>query len=147
MDTESVKNIKKILVGVDDSADAQLAFRVAMRRAIDLNATLYIVSVLEKDEMNVFQVLDDDYVHGEREELKKHLLRYQKIAEEAGVVDVRIVIAEGDPGETIVKEVIPSINPDLLVVGALSKQGIRKYFGSQAAYMAKYAPCSVFVVR
>ena len=97
MDTESVKNIKKILVGVDDSADAQLAFRVAMRRAIDLNATLYIVSVLEKDEMNVFQVLDDDYVHGEREELKKHLLRYQKIAEEAGVVDVRIVIAEGDP--------------------------------------------------
>ena len=36
MDSENIKNIKKILVGVDDSEDAQLAFRVAMRRAIEL---------------------------------------------------------------------------------------------------------------
>ena len=42
MDKEPIKNIKKILVGVDDSEDAQLAFRVAMRRALDLDATLCI---------------------------------------------------------------------------------------------------------
>lgn len=48
MDSENIKNIKKILVGVDDSEDAQLAFRVAMRRAIELDATLVITSILEK---------------------------------------------------------------------------------------------------
>ena len=33
---EKIKNIKRILVGVDDSDDAQLAFRVAMQRAKEL---------------------------------------------------------------------------------------------------------------
>ena len=46
---EKIKNIKRILVGVDDSDDAQLAFRVAMQRAKELDATLYITSILEKD--------------------------------------------------------------------------------------------------
>ncbi|MSE05307.1 universal stress protein, partial [Lactobacillus salivarius] len=57
MDSENIKNIKKILVGVDDSEDAQLAFRVAMRRAIELDATLVITSILEKDEMNIYQAM------------------------------------------------------------------------------------------
>ena len=56
-------------------------------------------------------------------------------------------MAEGNAGEEIVKNVIPKVKPDLLIIGALSKQGIKKFFGSQAAYMAKYAPISVLVVR
>ena len=73
METEKIKNIKKILVGVDDSEDAQLAFRVAMRRALDLKATLSIVSVLESHEMNVYQALSASYVHGKRKDLEEHL--------------------------------------------------------------------------
>ena len=113
MDSENIKNIKKILVGVDDSEDAQLAFRVAMRRAIELDATLVITSILEKDEMNIYQAMSRDYIHGEE----------------------------------IVKHIIPAVEPDLLIIGALSKTGIRKYFGSQAAYIVKYSPISVLVVR
>lgn len=85
MDSENIKNIKKILVGVDDSEDAQLAFRVAMRRAIELDATLVITSILEKDEMNIYQAMSRDYIHGERAELEKHMEGYKKIALEAGV--------------------------------------------------------------
>ena len=84
MDKEPIKNIKKILVGVDDSEDAQLAFRVAMRRALDLNATLCITSILESDEMNVFQALSADYVHGERQALEEHVEAYRKVALKAG---------------------------------------------------------------
>lgn len=144
---EKIKNIQRILVGVDDSEDAQLAFRVAMQRAKELNATLYITSILEKDEMSVYQVLDVDYVRNQTQKLKNHIENYRKIALEAGVKKVETVIAEGDAGETIIKKVIPQVNPDLLVIGALAKEGIEKYFGSQAAYMAKYAPISVLVVR
>lgn len=147
METEQIKNIKKILVGVDDSDDAQLAFRVAMRRALDLNATLSIVSVLESHEMNIYQALTASYVHGQRKDLEEHLEKYRKIALDAGIKNVEVVIAEGNAGEVIVKEVIPKVKPDLLIIGALSKEGIKKYFGSQAAYMAKYAPISVLVVR
>ncbi|RRK09574.1 universal stress protein [Lactiplantibacillus garii] len=138
---------KRILVGVDDSADALLAFSYAIHQAKQDDAELVIVSILEDDDMNVYQALSKDYVHGERDELQRHLLKYQQQATDAGVTKVRTVIAEGEPGETIVKEVIPHVQPDLLIIGSLAKKGIAKRFGSQAAYMAKYAPIAVLVIR
>jgi nucleotide-binding universal stress UspA family protein len=34
-----------------------------------------------------------------------------------------------------------------LIIGSIAKKGIARHFGSQAAYMAKYAPISVLVIR
>lgn len=47
--------LKRILVGVDDSEDALMAFDYAINLALKDNAELVIVSVLENDEMNVFK--------------------------------------------------------------------------------------------
>ena len=93
---------KRILVGVDDSADAKLAFMHAINQAIQDEAELVIVSVLEKDDMNVYQALSKGFVHGERTELEKHILEYQKEAQTAGVKNVQALVAEGEPGEVIV---------------------------------------------
>ncbi|MFD1432139.1 universal stress protein [Lacticaseibacillus yichunensis] len=141
------EDYKTILVGVDDSQDALAAFRYAIHRARVDEASLIITTILESGEMNVYEALTKDYVHGEREELEEHLKEYVALAEKAGIKSVRAVIGEGDAGETIVKTIIPAVSPDLLVIGAAAKTGIAKHFGSQAAYMAKYAPCSVLVVR
>ncbi|WP_125007775.1 universal stress protein [Lentilactobacillus kosonis] len=141
------KNFKRILVGVDDSEDAQLAFRYAIREARSSDATLIITSILEHEDMNVYEALDKNYIHGKRDELTKHIAKYRDLALRAGVKNVEMVIDEGEAGETIVKNVIPAVNADLLIIGSLSKTGIRKYFGSQASYMAKYSPISVMVVR
>lgn len=137
----------KILVGVDDSADALAAFQYAIHRARVDNADLVITTIMEDGDMNVYEALSKDYVHGERKDLEKHLAEYVQLAENAGIKNVRAVIGEGDAGETIVKTMIPKYQPDLLVIGAAAKKGLAKHFGSQAAYMAKYAPCSVLVVR
>ncbi|WP_318765394.1 universal stress protein [Lactiplantibacillus carotarum] len=147
MSNMSPKEFKHILVGVDDSDDAQLAFRYAINRAKTDGAKLTIVSILEQDNMNVYEAMSKDFVHGQRKDLEDHVLQYQKLAEQFGVQDVNVIVDEGDPGETIVKDIIPAIKPDLLVIGSVSKQGVRKYFGSQAAYMAKHAPISVLVIR
>lgn len=141
------KKFKHILVGVDDSPDAQLAFRYAMNRAKTDDAELTITSILESDEMNVYQALSKDFVHGKRDELEQHILGYRDLAMRFGIKKVNAIISEGDPGETIIKEIIPEVKPDLLVIGSLAKTGFRKRFGSQAAYMAKYSPISVLVVR
>ncbi|WP_125582714.1 universal stress protein [Levilactobacillus cerevisiae] len=138
---------KRILVGVDDSADALLAFDYAIHQAKRDGAELVIASVLENETMNVYQALDTDFVHGQYDALKQHVCEYQRQAEAAGVANVRITVAEGEPGETIVKQVIPRIKPDILIVGSIAKKGVSRHFGSQAAYMAKYAPISVMVVR
>jgi len=147
MSEMSPKEFKHILVGVDDSDDAQLAFRYAINRAKTDGAKLTIVSILEQDNMNVYEAMSKDFVHGQRADLEQHVLQYEKLAKQFGVKEVRSIVDEGDPGETIVKDIIPAIKPDLLVIGTISKQGVRKYFGSQAAYMAKHAPISVLVVR
>ncbi|MCK8607454.1 universal stress protein [Apilactobacillus ozensis] len=140
-------DFKKILVAVDDSDDAILAFKYAIERAKKDDASLTIVSVLEDEDMNIYQALTKDYIHGERSELEQHVLDYQKQAQEAGVKEVNVIVSEGEAGETIVKDVIPHVEPDLLIIGSESKKGIAKHFGSQAAYMAKYAPISVMVIR
>ncbi|KRM86969.1 universal stress protein [Lacticaseibacillus thailandensis] len=140
-------DFKRILVGVDDSEDALAAFQYAIHRAKADHAELVIASVLESGEMNVYQALTKDYVHGERVELQEHIERYVRLAQQAGIKSVQAVIGEGDAGETIIKKIIPQVQPDLLVIGAMSKRGIARHFGSQAAYMAKYAAISVLVVR
>ena len=147
MSEMSPKEFKHILVGVDDSDDAQLAFRYAINRAKSDGAKLTIVSILEQDNMNVYEAMSKDFVHGHRKDLEEHVQQYQKLARDFGVTDVNAVVDEGDPGETIVKTVIPALKPDLLVIGSVAKHGVRKYFGSQAAYMAKHAPISVLVIR
>ncbi|CAJ1226965.1 universal stress protein [Levilactobacillus zymae] len=147
MESMNPKKFKRILVGVDDSPDAQLAFRYAMNRAKYDEAELVICSIMESESMNIYQALSKDYVHGQRAELVKHLEQYQKLAERVGIKKVKLIIGEGDPGETMVKTIIPEVKPDILVIGSLSKSGVRKYFGSQAAYMAKYSPVSVMIVR
>lgn len=143
----SEANFQRILVGVDDAKDAQLAFGYAIKTAQQLNAELIIATVLESDEMNVYQALNRNYVQEKRQALAENLDNYQKQALDAGVKKVKTVISEGDPGETIVKNIIPATKADLLIIGSDSKKGIQRHFGSQAAYMAKYAPISVMVVR
>ncbi|MCA1343234.1 universal stress protein, partial [Lactiplantibacillus pentosus] len=132
MSEMSPKEFKHILVGVDDSDDAQLAFRYAINRAKSDGAKLTIVSILEQDNMNVYEAMSKDFVHGQRKDLEEHVMQYQKLARDFGVTDVNAVVDEGDPGETIVKTVIPALKPDLLVIGSVAKHGVRKYFGSQA---------------
>ncbi|NVY96473.1 universal stress protein [Lactobacillus sp. DCY120] len=144
---ETSSDIKKILVGVDNSDDAQKAFRYAINRAKELNAQLQIVTVLEKHDMNVYQVLDDDFIHGRREDVESHVQGYIETAQKAGVQDVKGIISEGNPGETIVKDVIPKYQPDLLVIGSLDIKKPHKLFGSQAAHMAQNSPISVLVIR
>lgn len=140
-------DFKQILVGVDDSADALAAFQYAIHRAATDDTELIIASVLEDAEMNVYEALSKDYVHGERTALEAHIQEYADLADRAGIKHVRAVIAEGDPGEAIVKTIIPKYEPDLLIIGAAAKKGLAKHFGSQAAYMAKYSPISVLVIR
>lgn len=145
--TKIQTKFSRLLVGTDDSHDSQLAFQYAINYAKENDAELFIVSVLESDEMNVYQALDDDYIHGERQALEEHVRQYEATAKQAGVKQVHTIIAEGNPGKTIVNDVIPEIQPDLLIIGSFDKQGVAKRFGSEAAYMAKYSPVSVLVMR
>ncbi|XIF20583.1 MAG: universal stress protein [Acetilactobacillus jinshanensis] len=141
------KTYQRILVGVDDSDDAQLAFRYAIQYAKERHATLIITSIWESQEMNYYQALNPNFVHGSKQDVIDHLKKYRQFAEKQGVKNVKTVMGEGHAGEQIVKKIIPATKPDLLIIGSLSVKGLRKHMGTQAGYMSKYAPISVMVVR
>lgn len=142
-----IPDYKHILVGVDSADDAQLAFAYAVKRAALDHARLSIVSIIETDNFNVYEALSKDHIVKTRAEVEAQLATYADAARAAGVVDVHTCVAEGDPGKTMVEDVIPHIKPDLLVIGAATKTGIARHFGSQAAVMAKYAPIATLIVR
>lgn len=97
--------------------------------------------------MNVYEALNDDYVRNKREDVEKDVQQYIATAQAGGIQDVRGIISEGNPGEKIVKDIIPQYLPDLLIIGSLDKKVPQRFFGNQAAYMAKRTPISVLVIR
>lgn len=142
-----VFKFKNIMVGVDISEDAQKAFHYAVERARVDDAKLLIVSILETDNMNIYQAMDSNYFKSEREKLTERLMSYRQYALDQGVKAVETYTGEGDVAEVIIKTILPNVTADLLVVGSNDKKGLIGYFGSHAAYIAKNAPISVMVVR
>ena len=137
------KKFKKILVGVDDAPDARAAFSYAVDKAKRDGSALGIVSILETDRVNVYQILDKDYVHSSEDELRQRVNEYVQAAIDYGVDPEKItaIVDRGErPAERICNHVIPAFQPDLLVVGSIGKKGNRKAGGSHAG-------TSVFVIR
>ena len=64
-----------------------------------------------------------------------------------GIDKVSVIVNEGNPGELIINKLIPLNKPDLLIIGSKSTSKLKSFFGSQAAYMARYAPISVMIIR
>ncbi|KRM13400.1 universal stress protein [Paucilactobacillus suebicus] len=146
----TVPHFDKILVGVDDAVDAKMAFDYAVDKAKRDESELGIVSILETGDINVYQALSKDYVHGTRDELDARMNEYVEAAINYGVDPKKItkIIDEGSkPAERIINHVLPAYKPDLLVIGSIGSDDSRKLFGSQAAYMAKNAGISVTIIR
>lgn len=140
---------KRILVAVDESADSKLAFDYAITRAKMDNCSLNIASILEDNDFNSYEVLSKEYMNEQRVQLGQEMSDYKRTAKNSGVKDVQTYMTEGDDeaGEIIIKQLIPEIKPDLLIIGSKSKSEVGQYFGSQASYMVRHSPISVLVVR
>ncbi|MGL9953615.1 universal stress protein [Enterococcus faecalis] len=137
----------KIMVGVEESPDALKAFHYAIQKAKEEQAKLVIVSILEEKEINVYQSLDKNYWQEQLAKLEKQTEKYQQEALANGIDKVSVIVNEGNPGELIINKLIPLNKPDLLIIGSKSTSKLKSFFGSQAAYMARYAPISVMIIR
>lgn len=139
----------KILICVDsdDFVSSKNAFNYACSLARHHDAELGIVSVLETGDLNIFQSLDPEVLKERREQIKELLEMYGQKAEDYGVKNIHLMVTEGTPGTTIVDKVIPSFNPDLVIVGVEEKNRTRNTIGSQAAKIVNNSRCSVSVIR
>ncbi|KRL03942.1 universal stress protein [Liquorilactobacillus oeni] len=155
LDFKLIENpFKRILVAIDedDSESSIRAFQFAVTMAKRNRASLGIVSVLELQDLNVFETLSPEKINKLRQRVVDDVASYAQQAKNHGVQEVEQMTAEGKPGAVIVNEVVPSFKPDILICGSKTKaangHGHQKIFiGSQASYMSQNASCSVLVIR
>lgn len=141
---------RRILLTVDedDNTSSERAFRYATTLARDYAVPLGICSVMESDDINIFDSLTPSKIQEKRHEVEQVVDRYVKMAEDGGVQKVEPLVYEGgDVDDVILERVIPDYNPDLLVTGADTQFPHSKITGAIGPRLARKAPISVIVVR
>jgi len=141
----------RIVVGVDDSPDANVALRWALREAIVRQATLEVVhawqppmSALPFGATLVVPVDEAEIDQAARENL-------DRVVDDALAeleVEAPPVTRTAVPGGAVMTLIDVSADADLLVVGSHGRTGLRKLLlGSTASACVQHAACPVVVIR
>ncbi|WP_161797347.1 universal stress protein [Guptibacillus hwajinpoensis] len=136
-----------ILVAVDGSDSAEVAFSKAVDIAIQDDASLLIAHVIDTRNFSTFELYD---LATERaEHFGQRLLKeYKEKAALAGLRNVKTTIEYGSPKVKISKTIAPQHNIDLIVCGATGMNRVeRLLMGSVSEHITRHAPCDVLVVR
>ncbi|MFB9769071.1 universal stress protein [Lactiplantibacillus modestisalitolerans] len=137
-----------LTVDEDDNTSSERAFRYATTVAHDYDAPLGICSVLESEDINIFDSLTPSKLREKRAHVEAVVAKYVQLAEQKGVQNVQPLVYEGgDVDDVILDRVIPDFKPDLLVTGADTQFPHSKIAGAIGPRLAKKAPISVIVVR
>src|SRR5574337_949198 len=91
---EGFDEFKNILVGVDESEGAQKAFQYAVKQASKTGAALLIASILEIEELNVYEALDPEYLSQKQSQLLLNMKKYKQYAENSGVKNIQLYSGE-----------------------------------------------------
>lgn len=144
---------QKILVGIDGSKQADMAFDKAVETA-KLNKTqLYLLSVINGEKIpsggpNGYSLVDRSIYQPAIDTMEKRLDEYKKKAQAAGITDVVTEVKVGNAKLELAENYPKNNGIDLIVIGATGLNMIgRLIVGSTAAYTIREAPCDVTVVK
>lgn len=145
-----MKKYNNILIGIDGSDEARVAFEQAVKIAKDENATLHIAHVIDAHSLTTI----DQYVPynvsvADATKYGETLLdEYVEKAKEAGLENVKKVLETGSPKRDIAGKIAEENNIDLIVAGATGLNAIeRLLIGSVSENIVRRAKCDVLIVR
>lgn len=134
-----------VVVGVDGSATALKAAKVARELAVSLGAPLLVVSAFDSDRTEVMRTGNEEFVLSAADDA-------ERVAK--GVADglrgdglqVSHAAAHGKPAEALVAEAA-RVDARLIVVGNRRMRGIGRVLGSIANSVAHSASCDVYIAN
>lgn len=144
---------QKILVGIDGSKQADMAFDKAVETAKLNKAQLYLLSVINGEKIpsggpNGYSLVDRSIYQPAIDTMEKRLDEYKKKAQAAGITDVVTEVKVGNAKLELAENYPKNNGIDLIVIGATGLNMIgRLIVGSTAAYTIREAPCDVTVVK
>lgn len=141
---------RRILITIDedDRPSTSRAFRFAMTLARDYQAHLGIASVLENDDISIYESLMPAKLNERRNHLRRIVKEYADKATAFGVEQVRPIVAEGgDVDDVILQKIVPDFQPDLIVCGADVDFASHGHPGAIGLRLTKKSDVSVIVIR
>ena len=139
-----IETYKNVVVAVDFSEKAQIAFERGVRIAKLTDATLNLICVIDTHSFGSVEAYDLKYAKALKDKAVDHLKEFKTQAEQSGVANVQIVVEEGSP-----KNVLTSLTTaDLIIVGATGLNRAERFLlGSVSESVVRNANCDVLVVR
>jgi nucleotide-binding universal stress UspA family protein len=142
----------RIVCGIDDSAEARRAARVAGDLARRLDARLIVVTVYSP----VLFVMPEGRTPSGGEDRQALLAERREraqatlatVAEDAGIgATADLKVLAGDPARALIEETKGAEDASLIVVGSRGQGAIRSaILGSVSSQLVREAPCPVVVV-
>ena len=138
----------KIMVAIDGSNEAELAFRKAVNVAKRNQAELLLVNVIDTRAFQTVSSFDNVLAEQATDMATQTLDDYEAEAKTAGVSTVNKVIEYGAPKVMIAKQIPEDNQIDLIMLGATGLNAVERLFiGSVSEYVIRNASCDVLIVR
>ena len=146
---------QNILVGVDGSKQADMAFEKAVDTAKINDAKLYLLSIINGERYpstgpGGYGFVSHSIYDSAIETMQKKLADYKKKAEAAGIkaVETDVKFREKIADFGFIERYPKENDIDLIIIGATGLNVVgRLLVGSTAAYTIREAPCDVTVVK
>jgi len=151
MEVEIMQEYNNILVPVDGSKEAEIAFEKAVNNAKRNHAHLDVLNVIDTRAMsyNFAGVSDSSIAYQLVDKSQEYLNELvQKAKEDYDFEDVDVHIRLGNPKTVIAYDFPKDHHNDLIMIGASGLTRIqRAMIGSVTSYVKRCAPIDVLVVR
>ncbi|MBD5430667.1 universal stress protein [Lactobacillus sp.] len=147
-----VEDYNNILVPVDGSETAERAFDKAVKIAIDNNAHIDLLNVIDTRQfMGEMQdtLISGDTIYQMTQDSENYLKSLQKWAkEELNFTDISSHIRYGSPKRIIAVDFIKDHQNDLTIMGATGMNAVeRMLMGSVTAYVNQHSLSDVLIVK
>ena len=137
-----LQRYQNIMVAVDGSHEAELAFEKGVNVALRNNSRLTIAHVIDTRALQSVSTFES------QEDAKKLMDQYAEKAKEAGVANVVTIVEMGNPKTLLATDIPEEQKVDLIMVGATGLNAFERLLvGSSSEYILRHAKVDLLVVR
>ncbi|MCW1072092.1 universal stress protein [Streptococcus anginosus] len=143
-----LQRYQNIMVAVDGSHEAELAFEKGVNVALRNNSRLTIAHVIDPRALQSVSTFDAEVYEELQEDAKKLMDQYAEKAKEAGVANVVTIVEMGNPKTLLATDIPEEQKVDLIMVGATGLNAFERLLvGSSSEYILRHAKVDLLVVR
>ena len=138
----------KILVPVDGSNEARLAFEKAIEVAKRNRAQVLIAHIIDTRVLQTPTGFEGNFNEEIQRQTENLFQEYRQYAQEHDFNNIDFVLEYGSPKVYISKNIPKDYQIDLIMMGATGLNAVERLFiGSVSEYVIRNAHCDVLVVR